>query len=239
MRIHCVLSAALLALSALTPAVHAQSGTIQRPISDFLSRQGTFCVPNPTPPPACLLFDPPSPNFVGWGDLLSDKCAAVDYAGLTNSTYGRIFGTETSGTVVERPLPDGRAEVTVTLHTTKALTFVIAGCSDFAKGTLLFGHRATDVLAGGDAAFADSFLQISFTNSAPGAPLPDFFQLYLFPAPGQQLHDSVFTAQAKGTLRSAFGVPDGTPGAVTVAQTFNGARSNFQASVVNLRATGK
>jgi hypothetical protein len=239
MRIYWVLSAALLALSSLTPAVHAQSGTVQRPISDFLSQQGTYCVANPTPPPACLLFNPPSLNFLGWGDLPFDKCAAVDYAGLTNSTYGGIFGTETSGTVVERPLRDGRAEVTVTLHTAKALTFVVADCSDFANGQLLFGHRATDVLAGADAALADSFLEITFTNSAPGAPLPDFFQLYFFPSAEQHLHQGVFTAQAKGTLRSAFGVPDGTPGALTVTQTFSSARSNFQASVVNLRATGK
>jgi hypothetical protein len=135
-------------------------------------------------------------------------------------------------------LPDGRAEVTVTLHTTNALTWV-AECCDFANGPLLFGHRPADVIGGADAALADSFFQISFINTEPGAPLPDLIQLFFAPAPGQEYIHHVFRASANGRLRSAFGVPDGTPGKVTVAETGNIARSNFQAAVVNLRQTGK
>lgn len=45
--------------------------------------------------------------------------------------------------MVERPLADGRAEVTVILHTKNALTWVVDG-DDFANGELLFGHRVPD-----------------------------------------------------------------------------------------------
>jgi len=224
------------AIGAISTAQASRSATSIRPISDFVSQQGTFCLDDGMG--GCFLFVPPTPNFAGWVDLLTSKFVLVDYAGLANATYGGVFGTQTSGTVVEQPLPDGRAEVTVTLHTTRALTWV-AECCDFANGTLLFGHRAPDVLAGADAALGDSFFQISFTNTAPGAPLPDLIQLFFAPAPGQQLHQFVFRATATGTLRSAFGVPDGTPGRVTVAETGNIARSNFQAAVVNVRETGK
>jgi hypothetical protein len=171
--------------------------------------------------------------------LTFSKFVLVDYAGLVNATYGGVFGTQITGTVVERPLRDGRAQVTVNLDTTNALTWV-AECCDFANGTLLFGHRAPEVLAGADAALGDSFFHISFTNTAPGAPLPDLIQLFSAPAPGQQIQEFVFHATADGTLRSAFGVPDGTPGKVTVSQTGNlAARSNLQASVINVRQTGK
>jgi hypothetical protein len=228
--------AVVLGLMVPTAVPSVQPTTTTRPISDFVNAQGTFCFPDGAG--GCLIFVPPIPNFLGWGDLRTGNCASVDYAGLADATYGGVFGTQTSGIVVERPLPDGRAEVTVTLHTTKALTWVIEGCSDFAGGTLLFGHRAPDVLAGADAALGDSFFEISFINTAPGAPLPDLMQLFSVPAPGQEFHQYVFRANAKGTLRSAFGVPDGTPGMVTVAETGNIARSNIQAALVNLRKTG-
>src|SRR5262249_50861772 len=127
--------------------------------------------------------------------------------------------TLTGGTIVERPLPDGRAEVTVLLSTKKALTWVIDGCDDFAKDTLLFGRRAQDVLAGQQPSLGDSFLQLVFYNTAPGAPLPDFEQLLFLPLPEQELRFVGFRAQADGQLRAAFGVPDGSPGRATVVET--------------------
>jgi len=218
--------------------VHAsRSATLNRPISDFVSQQGKFCLDDGMG--GCLLFVPPVPNFAGWADVTVSKFVLVDYAGVVNAFYGGVFGTQTTGTVVERPLRDGRAEVTVNLDTSNALTWV-AVCCDFANGTLLFGHRAPEVLAGLDAALGESFFHISFTNTAPGAPLPDLIQLFIQPAPGQEVNNFVFHANVNGTLRSAFGVPDGTPGKVTVAQTGNPTvRSNIQASVINVRQTGK
>ena len=79
-----------------------------------------------------------------------------------------------------------------------------------ATGELLFGHYAPDVLAGSDAALGDCTLQITFINTAPGAPLPDLEQLFLCPDDGQLPLMCSFVGQANGTLRTAAGVTDGT-----------------------------
>ena len=107
-----------------TPAlVHGK--TIQRPIEDFLSTQGTFCVDDGVG--GCLLFVPPDPNFLGWTNDLDSAVihfAGVDYAGLADA-YAPGKTPSFSGTVTERPLPDGHAEVTVRLHTKNANVWVI------------------------------------------------------------------------------------------------------------------
>ena len=51
------------------------------------------------------------------------------------------------------------------------------------------------------------------------APLPDLIQLANFPEPGQQLEFLAFTGDAKGGLRAAFGVPEGTPGVLQTRQS--------------------
>jgi hypothetical protein len=127
--------------------VLAQNKTIQRPIEDFVNAQGTFCIPCGAPGTTCIngcgLFIPPVANFVGWdtlqevppqqGNVQPVRCASVDYAGLANAKIEELsggtisFGTTTSGTVTERALADGRAEVSARLHTTNALTWVVSG----------------------------------------------------------------------------------------------------------------
>jgi hypothetical protein len=220
-----LLSTALLLLSAV-----AVAQTTQRPIDDFISTQGTYCVPDGGG--GCVIFVPGIANFVGWGDsksLGSDHLivASVDYAGLANRSIearspGFTLGTTFSGTVVERALPDGRAAVTVVLLTENALTF--AAEDDFVTGKLLFGSRAVEVLAGAQPALGDSQFRIAFTNTAPGAPLPDLVQLLFAPAPGQELKNYSFSAEAH--LGKT---------AVTVVQTGNAARTNIQAAIVNIR----
>jgi hypothetical protein len=181
----------------------------QRPIEDFVNAQGTFCVDDGSG--GCWLIVPPVANFIGWTDLAEGIVASVDYAGLADAFAGGAFGTETTGTVTERPLKDGRAEVHVRLHTTNALSWVAEG-GDF-NGPLLFGHRAPEVLAGAEAALGESFLGIRFINTAPGAPLPDLIQLLFFPEPDRQVIFLSFQARADGPLA------DGSPGRVQVVQT--------------------
>jgi len=240
----------------------AQNKTIQRPIEDFVNAQGTFCISDGSG--GCLLFVPPVANFLGLdnvqeappqhGNVQPVRCASVDYAGLANTKIEELsggtisFGTTTSGTVTERPLADGRAEVTVRLHTKNALTWVTSGgdnntCgldTSFATNPLLFGHRVPDVLAGADAALGESSLQVRFVNTAPGAPLPDLQQLFGAPVPGQEGPSFIsFYARADGTLRGNFGVPDGTPGRAEVIETGNGATGDgFPAERINLNAVG-
>jgi hypothetical protein len=185
------------------------AATGQRPIEDFVNAQGTFCFPDGQG--GCLLFVPPVANFIGWFDPEQEIGASVDYAGLADAYAGGAFGTETTGTVTERPLKDGRAEVHVRLHTRNALSWVVDGF-DF-TGPLLLGHRAPEVLAGAEPALGESFLHLKFINTARGAPLPDLIRLVVAPEAGQELVFLSFTAQAGGPLA------DGTPGRVQVVQT--------------------
>ena len=143
--------------------VLAKDKTLQRPIEDFVNAQGTFCIDDGSG--GCFLFVPPVANFFGWdnlqevppqqGNVQPVRCASVDYAGLANAKIEELsggsisFDTTTEGTVTERPLRDGRAEVSVRLHTENALTWVTSGgdddACDFATDPLLFGHRVPDV----------------------------------------------------------------------------------------------
>jgi hypothetical protein len=225
--------AVVMAAVLLAPLARAQ--TTQRPISDFLEAQGTFCFPNGSG--GCLSFVPPVPNFVGWGDQAGNMAVSVDYAGLANACFGNAFGTTMSGSITERTQADGRAEDTVLLFTQNALTWVVQP-EDFVKGSVVFGHgwntnSPVCTLNGAPPALGKSFLHIKFTNTAPRAPLPDLMQLLFSPASGQGLVEYTFQANASGPLAN------GAPGMVTVVQTGNMARTNIQAAVINLRATGK
>jgi hypothetical protein len=210
--------------------------TTTRPFSDWLSTQGTFCAAPFGVGGGCL-FVPPVPNYVAWTSGLGgsssqntqNRFTLIDYAGLANAwiesqSAGAVsLGTQVSGTVTERALDDGSAEVTVLVHTKNALAWVISGDGkgnyDTARGPLLFGHRAQDVLAGGDAVLGNCNLEVVFINTAPGAPLPDLVQLTVAAAPGTRFTFEAFQANATGTLRANFGVSDGTPGREQVTQT--------------------
>ncbi len=200
----------------------ALAGTTQRPISDFLGAQGSTTI-----------YVPPSPDHIGWFSAFDREpvlCASVDYAGLSNAyledyTAGEVsFGTLTDGTVTERRLADGRAEVTVVLHTKNALTYAFAVDFDiapeewFAKTPLLFGYRLVDVIcalehgANITPALADSQLKVVMRVEEPGADLPDLV------AGEYELIGLSFRATAFGPLRTADGGEAG-PGKCDVTQT--------------------
>jgi len=122
-------------------------------------------------------------------------------------------------------LADGRAEVHVRLHTKNALTWVInrTGCppgSAFAVCPLLMGYRAPDVLAGSTPGLGESLLDVVYTATAPGAPLPDLLRISSssFRVPGEEFNRIAFYARGSGPLRLDFGAPEGTPGRVEVTE---------------------
>lgn len=214
----------LFAVAALLGA--ASAGTVSaapRPLSDFLSAQGSTNI-----------FVPPVPDFIGWLSAFASppvRFAAVDYAGLAakyvQDNGGPALGTQLSGSVNERRLPDGRAEVIVNLDFTNALTWAFvfdpAGPIDqVATAPLIFGYRAQDLVTnpGLTPGLSAGHLQAKFNNTAPGAPLPDLVSFILgSTAPGQELLSISFRSDGLGPLRTSFGVPDGTAGICVVTQT--------------------
>jgi hypothetical protein len=262
------LSSATLPLALLVAGlVLAQppANAADRPISDFISRQGTYCLGLDAQGNVsceasgynggadCFLFLPPTPNFVGQSDPQAGISASTDYAGLMNQTLislsggTKSLGTTMSGTVTEVLQPDGSAEVTVMLTTQNALTWAVQGF-DFAASPLLFGHRVRDVAAGADAAVGTSHLKVIFKNSGLGAPLPDLEELLFCRLQGVKLIS--FQIRAEGTIRAAVGITDGTPGFLQTTQTGligtafqNGFKGRlydaFPAEHIIIRPTGK
>jgi hypothetical protein len=221
---------------------------VQRSISDFVSAQGTFVSAPGAPVTFCF---PNTGCAVGFFSPSQNRATFVDYAGLADafirqSSGGTVsLGTGFSGSVTERPLADGRAEVTVVLLTDNALTWVVDGL-DLADGTFLFGNHPADVLRGAPPALGSAQLLLKFINSAPGAPLPNIPQLAFFPEPGQESLQVGFRAGSSGVLHAAFGVSEGTSGRMTVTQTglfmagFHGAVADgFPAEYVNLKVVGR
>jgi hypothetical protein len=241
----------------------AGSTAVHRPLSDFLSTQGTFCQ-DVLGDGSCYLFVPPAPNFLGWTndtdtntDGVQDKpllFAGVDFAGLANAHFGDPFGTEISGSILERPLADGRAAVDLLIHTRNANGWVIdldvAGdvLAQIADKPTLFGQRPEEIDPGETPSLGSTSLRVVFINTAPGAPIPDITQLAFAPSEGQVLQTLAFAARLDGTLNAPFGVPDGTPGRCTIMQ--NGiltrgindhlvAGDGFPAEFIELKQTGR
>jgi hypothetical protein len=237
----------------ITQAVPTNAAQIvQRPLSDFLNAQGTISVFN-----CCA---PPVPDYIGWtrpSDTppVDQRLAVVDYAGVGNawlvSNGYPSLGTTISGSISERPLADGRAEVTVILHTVDALAYVVPfdpnGPINQAQiNPLFFGFRPQDLLADPtkQPALGESQLRVVFKNQAPGAPLPDIVDAFVLGnvAPGQELISISFRANSTGQLRAPSGFPEGTPGRLIVSETglfmtqFKGATADgFPAETVELR----
>ncbi len=198
--------------------------TVQRPISDFVNAQGLT-----------TYFVPPALDFMGWYAVTDNGVllASVDYAGLSDRYLNGALGTTFSGTVIERPLPDGRARVTVNLHTRSTLVYILDGTTGgFADATLLFGNRTHDVANGAAPALGDVHFEFEFINTEPGAPLPDImwaqYGLWLpdlpllppgYPWPGFDYISIRINATADGPLHEAAGLgPEGTPGHGKVVQ---------------------
>jgi hypothetical protein len=150
---------------------------------------------------------------------------------------------------MERPLADGRAEVTVELHVKNALTWVIPlPLTDVATDPLLFGYRGTDLLLNPSLppALSTCEMKIVLVNTAPGDPLPDLIPvLFGFGLPGQEVRAVLITASGSGPLRPLAGVPDGTPGRFSLinngvfhASGKGGTADGFPAEVINLRPAG-
>ena len=140
--------------------------------------------------PTCTLFVPPVANFVAFTDTVHDLGISFDYAGLSDDPLGGALGTTFSGTISERTVADGSVIVTVRLHTSNALVYVIPFYPTSPDNQ--FGENPAALLdasvgrPGGRASprSATATSTLEFTNAAPGLPIPDFEQLLFAPEAG-------------------------------------------------------
>lgn len=161
--------------------------TISRSFTEFLAAQGTS-----------RDFFPPVQDYVGWTTDQHVKKATlfalVDYAGLANDCLESPdcldapdvnLGTQVKGLVTETELPNGSAQITVALTTTKALGFaqVVSEILDndtkfpFLNTRTIFGNKAQDVANGAEPAVGDVTFLVTFKIPRPGAPLPDLLDV--------------------------------------------------------------
>jgi hypothetical protein len=207
-------------------AQSAFAKTNVRSINDFVSTQGSTLV--------SLGFVNGGELFGGklfiWGNSL-DLLMRVDYAGSDNKGLIAVGGpdahTSYSGTILETPLPDGRAEVKITLVTHNAIAFADNASSFPAKCTnngsnafftlcpAVFGYNIVELANGiGKPVLVNSEMEVNLVNTAPGAPIPDLLNV-IGNSPGSggaYVKTLTLKTTSIGPLREAFGVTEGSNG---------------------------
>ena len=210
--------------------VQVNAETRQRPFSEWLAAQGAS-------------FNPVTCGASVFGWLTPDLAtfARADYSGkiasCITSHAGPVFNPEFSGSVTERDLPDGTAEILV-IHRF-AGTYAVA--RDNTQGGIpILGYGAVELFGHPELqpGLANGMMQIKFINPYPGAPLPDVATVNTLSLSAR--------IRGEGPLRAAFGVTEGTPGKFLVSQTglFNipgqgdGVADSFPAELVNVFIAG-
>jgi len=154
------------------------------PVSDFIERQGN------------VIFH--------WWEPATDRWLSFDHYGVRGAALGLGLPTTVEGDVAIRALVDGRAQVTVTLHTRNALCFGWQG------EDLAFGYSGGEVRNGvGPAALGDGLYREVFTMPSPESPLPSLEDW----SSGDYVDRRYsIVISCKGLLRAPSGFPEGTPG---------------------------
>jgi len=248
----------VLALVPMVPEPAIAAGrAIHRPASDWLAAQGSMTAAQWE----ALLGMPFLTNYLIWTGRTGPHedvtlLMAVDYAGLDAEAVADESGgavtipTSFTGTVIERPLADGRTEVHVKLHTKNALAYVLDYTGQ-TFGATLFGATPSEVGAQeADPSLGDSLLELVYiVPREPGEPMEDLVQVAFLAEEGQELVRVSFFASASGAFREASGLGEGTLGRASAQQTgligaairngFQGALADaFPAEWINLQVIG-
>jgi hypothetical protein len=193
----------------------------QRPISDFLTRQGQWSVHLDADGNldcagsaydgglSGFILEPPIQNFVDFVEPQNNTSASFDYAGLVDWAAGGVLGTTMSGSINEVVHQDGTVTVTILLHTTHALAWATTGIDSL--GTGLFGHTGAEVLGGAAPSFGNCTLRLVINGPASNQPLPDFYQMFWGCGPW-----SFVSVDCIGSATGA--LPDGTPAQMQMTQ---------------------
>lgn len=206
----------LAAASVVVPSAGSAQAR-QRPISDFVEAQGTYCGGPLAGFPGCKVEGPVG-NLIAFQKYVDGyrRFVRVDFPGLLDrylASQGRpTVGTTWSGGITERPLDDGTAMVSVTLHTQNAPAWVRYnawiddGDGRWGPGDSLgpsrwaWGANAAQLAAGAAPSLVDVEFKLVFISPAMGAPMPDLYR-FMFDPPyvGKRLYLSI-TARGTGLL---------------------------------------
>ena len=204
-------------LDRLVPPV---PGVIQRPIQDFLIRQGTYCFKDGD---VCRQLAPPVANLLSFASEEQGFIVSVDYAALTSDylyrqTGGRIsLPTNIQGRIIEKVLPNKQGSL-VTIELTGSGVATYATRRDLQNVPLVFGRNVPEIIGGEPAALADISMRIVYRSAMSGAPIPDLVGLVAAPEPGQQLMSIGIHAEADGLMGTASGFPADTRGHLGIDQ---------------------
>jgi hypothetical protein len=152
--------------------------------------------------------------FVGYySPATPDVWVYFDLVGSRVAFLGGDVGTTVTGNVTVRSLPDGRALVTVLIHSTNALCWAF----DFALSpTPTFGASPRQVVVlGYTPSFGQGMERIEFTMPSPETPLPPLWELWTPEFPVTSL---VTEFSCNGMLTAVSGYPAGTPAMAHVTQ---------------------
>ncbi len=200
-------------------ATMSPSKVAQRPISDFLSNQtfATFWV---------------SPDNY-------DLYYGVDYAGALDRALGLGLNTTFVGSITERQLGDGTAEVLVDIRSHNVATWMFLA----RKNERVFGMDPWSVQGGATPTLGDIHFKCTLRIQSPGAALLDINS-----AEGwASVTRITVEASAFGPLEAAAGLgPDGAPGHAWINQVGLLTKTNgkpgidgFTAEVVKLQRVGQ
>lgn len=193
--------------------------TIQRPLSDFLNVQGTV------DGPVEFAWTTPSSSLqdcTGW------PFGQIDYAGVKDKLIvaggGSSLNPVFTGSVTQTPNADGTSTVSVSLTTTHA--YAVGYCYDQPDNIVelppYFGYTVTELLANHSlqSAIGNSHMSVTFIMNGTTAttPLPDVVSINFGCPPTPCVKTLKFSGTATGPLRSSFGVAEGTPGTMSIAQ---------------------
>ena len=197
-------------------AAVAADRVTRRSIQEFVAAQPNYCL-LPGNPNNCA-NTLPGIDVASFYDPETGSAIVLDYPGIASAYLaangGPDLGTTFSGSVTERVLKDGRAEIDVVLRTENALTFVEDINTPVFGSVIRLGATPAQVLAGAPVAIGSSTLRLTYIAPAPGMPLVAVSQVLYFEADRYQLLKLSFFAEATGILHAASGYPEGTPGRV-------------------------
>lgn len=205
------------------PVFSAGTAVVHRPLEDFHATSRDCPV---------AWWDPSQPNMT----------AVIDFWDFFHNWYPDVpLGTTYTGWVKERPLADGTAEITVRVHVKNAFTGARL-LTETGPGPAVFGYLSREVAAGSPPVLGQGTFSITYINTAPGAPLPDFCDVIFSEENTWQVSKIHATGSATGPLRATFGVPEGTPGRLNLVEVYREltqAGSEVAKGHINLRPIGQ